>query len=99
MNQFTLQKDPSGYYLKWRVVDADGRMVWRASTKRQAAGYAAILNGDLSGARDFYRDLVRDGRRRLTLKQAWAYAASTVAEMGVGPSIVGADPNTGEPTP
>lgn len=100
---FELRKDPSGYYLKWRVVDTKtGQMVLRFSTKRQANLLIGILHGDHSVIPRFYRLTIEGARRKYSHRQesdAWATAALQAAVLGLTPAACRADPETGEPLP
>lgn len=93
----TLEKDPSGYYLKWCVV-VDGRMLRRYSTKRQASRHVAMYNGDLSAAPAWYREELAKALKSLRGRgQALKSAGMSARLLGLSPCQVNADPNTGEP--
>lgn len=83
--------------LPWHV-ERQGRMLRRFSTKRLAEGYMAVVNGVEGSAPVYYRLAVADAlKRHHTDEEAWKYAAFSAASMGLHPSDVQADPNTGRP--
>jgi hypothetical protein len=85
--------------LRWRLVNGDGRMWRRYATRREAVGVLAIFDGDLSRAPAAYRDVLTRARRKFNGRDAVRYAVMWAQDLNLGPGIVRADPDTGEPLP
>lgn len=97
MSGYRIEKDPTGYYLKWRVVTGEGNMAMRFETKKLAQSLCDLLNGDLAQAPVFYRLYVARMVKKFGDEEGWKAAAQLMAVWGLGPQQVRADPNTGEP--
>lgn len=83
--------------LRWEV-RVQGALLRRFSIKKIAEGYARLVNGDLTGAPDFYKALVEYYQKRqdFPAPDAWQHAALAVIYYARSDQV-GADPNTGEP--
>jgi hypothetical protein len=99
MADFRVEKDPSGYHLRWQVRDGAGKMVSRFETRRVADALCAVLNGNRHAARELYRLVVARELKRHPLRgDALRAAALTMYTHGIGPIEAGAHPETFEPT-
>lgn len=99
LEKLSVEIDPSGYYLRWRVVNTAGAMLRRFRTKRAALLYIDALGGDKEAAQRLYRIDVKEASKRMSEQEAWRYAAMGARVMGLTPADVRADPETMAPLP
>jgi len=90
-----IRKDET-YYLKWRLY-VDGEFFTRSARKRTIILLKQMFEGDISGAPEWYRLILKDAHKSMSHNDALRYAKLSAQQLKLTATHVNADPASGEP--